>query len=790
MNEKRTVRKSGAAESDFMTLNDLGHLCLAGWRWFVLSLIVTLSFATAYLLTTPPIYTRTASMLIKDDSKGGNVSSNMEGFADLGLFKSNTNINNELLSLQSPFLMKEVVERLGLNQNYSVKDRFRSRDLYDNTPVTVVMDSLYKDMPLSFRIEFLSDTEILLSDFVLDDEPLEADAIRDTLTRPVQTPAGKVYVNPTSCYKDFPYTSLLYTQRKLQDVADDYVSLLNATLGNEDATIVDLSITDTNIRRAEDLLNMLITVYNENWIKDKNRIAVSTSQFIDDRLQAIEQELGSVDNSISTFKSENLLPDVQAASTMYMARSSENTAKLLTLNNQISIARYIRRYLDAPSTKGQLLPANSGIESGNVEQQISEYNNLLLDRNNLLSNSSEKNPLIMDMNASLASLRQAIIRSIDNLLNILHTQVENVRVSEKQTNARIASNPDQAKYLLSVERQQKVKEELYLYLLQKREENELSQAFTAYNTRVVNPPYGKMFPTAPRKMHILLVALGIGFLIPFVLLFLKENLNTTVRGKKDLDNLSMPFIGEIPFTGRKKRRFFRKRKGSDLPQIVVEDKNRNVINEAFRVVRTNLEFMTGRTNQSKVLMLTSVNPDSGKTFISMNLAASLAIKNKKVVVIDLDLRNASLSKYIGSPQKGISDYLGGRITDIRDIIIHGKISANLDLIPVGTIPPNPAELLFEERLGELLKQLRLMYDYIFFDCPPIGIVTDADIISRHADMTLFIIRAGLLDRRFLPDIEQLYTEQKYPHLSVLLNGTEVGHGHYYYKYGYSYGGYY
>jgi tyrosine-protein kinase Etk/Wzc len=339
---------------------------------------------------------------------------------------------------------------------------------------------------------------------------------------------------------------------------------------------------DVCIQRAEDLLNTLIAVYNENWVKDKNQIAVSTSMFINDRLGVIEGELGNVDENISSFKSEHLLPDVQAASNLYMTQSSETSSKILALNTQLSMARYIRGYLTSSNGQNQLLPANSGLESTNIEKQISDYNAMQLQRNSLVANSSEQNPLVQDLDQSLKALRGAVVISIDNLITSLNTQIRSLQQNEKETTGKIAASPDQAKYLLSVERQQKVKEALYLFLLQKREENELSQAFTAYNTRIITPPTGKMIPTAPIKRNILLVAFTLGLLIPVVIIFLKENMDTAIRGRKDIEGLTLPFIGEIPQGGNRKRGLFAPKKKEDYHLVVVKEKNRNVINEAFR----------------------------------------------------------------------------------------------------------------------------------------------------------------------------------------------------------------
>jgi capsular exopolysaccharide synthesis family protein len=374
---------------------------------------------------------------------------------------------------------------------------------------------------------------------------------------------------------------------------------------------------------------------------------------------------------------------------------------------------------------------------------------------------------------------------VDNLIVSLNTQIRNIRQQEATTTSQLASNPNQAKYLLSVERQQKVKEELYLYLLQKREENELSQAFTAYNTRVITAPRGSMLPTAPRKMNILLVAFAIGLLVPAVIIFMKENMNTKVRGRKDLENLSIPFIGEIPqYLSAKKKLGFDKHTQSVMKAIVVKEGNRNIINEAFRVLRSNIDFMAGKDSSQNVFMLTSFNPGSGKSFLAMNIAMSFAIKKKRILVIDGDLRHGSTSSYVDSPKAGLSDYLGNRVSDWKEIIVKDEKYDNLHIIPIGTVPPNPTELLEDGKLATLIEVLRSEYDYIFIDCPPIDIVADAQIIEKLADRTVFVVRSGLLDRSMLPELENIYQEKRFKNLSVILNGTESAGGRYGYRYGY------
>lgn len=774
-------------QDDFLRIQDLLYLCLARWKWFVLSLMVTIGVATVYLLRTPAVYTRTASVLIKEDSKGKSVSSDLESFSEFGLFQSGTNVNNELITFQSPALMTEVVKRLRLDMNYFVPGKFHRQVAYGLTlPVDVTINDLPENESAGFTLKIQPDGTLYLSDFIRNGTDLDEKDVKGSLLDSITTPLGKIIIHTTPNYVKGEAYTLYVGKSSLYNAVNSCSSNLSVSLNSEKASVIDLSFKDNSTQRAEDVLSMLISVYNENWVKDKNQIAVSTSMFINERLGVIERELGNVDEDISSYKSEHLLPDVQAASSMYMAQSSEANAQILSLNNQLYMTRYIRNYLANDANRTQLLPANSGIESANIESQIAEYNKQLLQRNSLVANSSTENPLVVDMDQALASMRGAIIRSIDNQIVTLNSQIKSLRQTEQQTTSRIAANPTQAKYLLSVERQQKVKEALYLFLLQKREENELSQAFTAYNTRIVTPPHGSMLPTSPVHKNIFMVAFALGLLIPVVIIFMRKNMNTRVRGRKDLENLTIPFIGEIPLFTRKKKGILGK-KPQEVKAVVVKEGNRDIINEAFRVLRTNLEFMTGKDKTSNVIIMTSFNPGSGKSFLTMNIAMSLAIKGKKVLVIDGDLRHASASSYIDSPDKGLSDYLEGRIDNLDEIIVPDPKHKSMDILPVGTIPPNPTELLFDERLKQTIDTVREQYDYVLIDCPPVELVADTQIIEKLADRTIFVVRAGLLERSMLSELEKIYDEKKYKNMSLILNGTEGSGGRYGYCYGYRYG---
>ena len=777
-----------AGNDDFLRIQDLFILCLAKWYWFVISLAILLGAATIYLLKTPPVYTRSASLLIKEDGKSGSGNEAAGVLGDIDIFRTSTNINNEMLSMQSPAVMYEVVRRLHLDVNYTTDGRFYDPVIYgSDNPYEVSFFDLGDAESASFTLRPDKDGQVKLTDFTRNGEEADGDAVT-ALNDTVQTPVGRLLVNARPGSTAAQQT-VFVSRISLQDATAGYSSRLSVALNDEKSTVVNLTLQDVCTQRAEDVLNTLISVYNENWVKDKNQIAVSTSMFINERLGVIERELGNVDEDISSYKSENLLPDVQAAASMYMAESSETNAKIQTLNTQLSMTRYVRSYLTGASSRNQLLPANSGIENSGIEKQIAEYNTLQLRRNDLVANSSETNPLVVDMDHSLHALRDAIIRTLDNYVTTLNTQLRALQQSARQTTARIAANPSQGKYLLSVERQQKVKESLYLFLLQKREENELSQAFTAYNTRVIMPPSGSMAPTAPAKKNILLIAFVIGLIVPVAVIFLRESMNTRLRGRKDLEALTLPFIGEIPQAATKKKGTSDKKSTENNP-IVVHEGSRDIINEAFRVLRTNLEFMTDKEQHSNVIVVTSFNPGSGKSFLAVNIAVSLAIKQKKVLVIDGDMRHGSTSAYVGSPQTGLSNYLSGHVNNLKDIIVTDVRHANLQFLPVGTIPPNPTELLFSDRLKQLIDTVRSQYDYIFIDCPPIEMVADTQIIEQLADRTLFVVRTGLLERSMLPELQRIYDEKKYKNMALILNGTVGSGGHYGYRYGYRYGYHY
>lgn len=771
---------------DFEKIQEWLYLCLSHWYWFVLSLFLAFGIAILYLLMAQPSYTRKASILIKEE-KNRSLSSEFSQFTETGLGIGKTNLYNEMITLSSPSYMLDVVKELHLDMNYKTDGRFHEVTLYGKTqPVVVTLPDIDPDEYAFFTLTLKPNNVIEMTDFLDENhkKPITK-VVKGQIGTAIKTPIGQILVTPTQNYVGKFDTPIRVSKNRISDVANSYASKLIVELNQERASVVDISFSDVSAERAENILNKLFDVYNKKWIEDINKQAISTSDFIDEELRTIESQLGSVDANIAQHKSASLTPDLGMATQINLNKVENTSSQLLELDNQIYMANLIKKQL--ASHKFEVLPANSGIDNVALSSQIKDYNEKVLQRNSLVENSSTKNPLVKDLDDQLNATKNSIITSLNTVISTLNDRKGSLESSKTQTTQKLEASPNQAKDLLSVERQQKVKEQLYLFLLQKREENQLSKAYTAYNTKLLNPPTGSRTPTSPVKLNVLIIATVLGLLIPMLILFIVNNMNTKVKGRKDIEDLSLPFIGEIPLSYRKRKgllALFNRRK--EVREIVVQEKNGNNINEAFRVVRTNLEFVLGKDN--KVVMLTSSNVGSGKTFISTNLATSFSIKGKKTLLVDLDLRKASMSTFVDSPQRGISDYLNGQYDRIEDVMVRERIHKNLDVLPVGTIPPNPTELLFSERLSSLIKSMRENYDIIVIDCPPIDIVADASIINNMVDVTIYVLRSGLLDRHMLPEVEKFYTEKRFNNMVLLLNGTtEESNGYGYRRYGYGYG---
>lgn len=791
--ETNPVTQQTEETTEEISIRDILISCASHWRWYVATVVVALAVAVLYIKKTQPVYKRDASiMVLERNDKPTVLNQLLNDYVDFGFFADNTNVNNVIAAIKSPDVMSEVVDRLGLDVSYTTRGTFYDKTLYGKTlPVKVVFRDIPKDETASLHIRLKKDGSIKMSEFVKNGKPQNSYDLTCHVGQTVNTPLGRLTIE-----RQPHYPSAVADNDEIDVLKSDNASAtgrflggLSVEIGDKKSTILDLSYNDVSGKRAEDILSAVIDIYNKVWMKNRNEVSAGATKFLDERLAIIERELDNVDNDISRYKSKNLLPDVEKAYSLSMERADKNSAILLDLNTKLSVAGYIRDYITNRANTNQLLPANMGLDDGKTDGLIDKYNALQLERNSLMANGGKNNPLVKDIDKALNQLRRSVISSINNMIVSLSTRIGHIQNDEQKTNTDISTNPTQAKELLAVERQQKVKEALYLFLLQKREENQLSQSFTADNTQIVKSPTGSNVPLKPKKGMIMLIALVIGLALPTGVIYLMETTNNKVRGRKDIeDNLTAPFVGEIPLVEEERKGLSALKPAQEKAYgIVVEHGNHNLINEAFRIVRTNIESLTPQGNGASVQMLTSYNSGSGKTFLAMNIATSLAIKDKRVLVIDGDLRTAGLSRYIGNPKLGLSNYLGRHTDDIDSIICHYETCTGLDIMPSGVVPPNPAELLASDRLPRLLAEMKKRYDYIFVDCPPIDAVADTSIISHYAERTLFVVRAGKLERAMLADLEKLYRSDRLNNLSVILNGTRNAGTPYAYRYGYSYG---
>ena len=770
-NNKNNNNSFAKEEESMLQIADIWRLFWDHKWWYLLSLIICLSFAVFHLYRTPKVYNANAKVMIDESSQDATMRN--LGVASANMMRSRmgaNSVDNEMEAMKSPDLMQIVVERLGLQTRYVEHQLLREVELY---PAPVEM-RLLGDNPqsgFSFIVENAGDNKVKMSEFSVGGQIIETNVegtIGDTLT----TPVGALILYPTDKIDSFtnPIT-ISWTNSK--SMAKAYAGKLSLSLATKESSVIVLSFNDYFLTRAESVLSSLIDAYNEVWIHNKNRAAINTTEFINERLVVIERDLGTVEESLKDYKAKNNLTDIKAVAQNYLAESSHYAKSSFELNNQLSIANFIRDYLTDPANIHTLIPSNLGLTSGSVEAQISEYNDLILQRDRLITGSSESNPLIADINTALVSIRSAILRSIDNLIATLELQLTKIASQEKQILSRMASNSGQELQLLSIERQQQITQNLYIFLLQKREENELAALVNVGNTRVIMKPTGSGAPVSPNSMMIFLVALIAALGLPFGIFFVLKMLDNTIKVKADLGRLSAPFLAEIP------------RSLTPKQGIIVEQGNRDMMNEAFRVLRTNMDLMLGKMQGTKVVMFTSFFPNAGKTFSTMNTAASMALKGSKVIMVDLDLRKANLSKSLNVEHSGVAAYLNGKLEDYHLGI--QKITETLDLLPVGSLPPNPTELLITDRFEALISALKEEYDYIFLDCPPIDIVADANIITNFVDLTVFVLRSGRLSKQMIPDIDELYKSGKFQHLALMLNFVEMQSNKYGYGKGYGYG---
>lgn len=748
--------------ADEFNIRTIWDVLKAKWLWFILSILLFTGGAAIYMMSIPVVYKRKAVVQLKNKMQ------TQEAFNEKQILEDNNNIDGEILIFKSRLLMGDVIRRLGLEIRYEVDEGLKNREMYDDKPLIINFPDTTFARPAFFSIIPKSKSHFSIKG--LEDDP--NGVMEYAFDTPLFTPIGQIVVNRTSYFSDkWLNIPILISCQNRESLISSHIGRLEVERSAKDANLLTLTFQDMVSKKADDILNTLIQVYTDEYMKDKKMVINNTAVFIDERLMLINQELGNVETNIEDYRKQNQLVDFRIESQIYMESWDQYDRSLKELSNQLELINLIQQCLHDPLKDESLLPANTGIMNVGIEGMIENYNTILMGRNKLKVTGGNKNPAVIERNEQLISLRRTISQSLRNTKDAIEMKLKNASRMRMQSANKLSMIPSQQKYVLSVERQQKIKEELFIYLLNKREENALTLATTESNLRVVDPAYGVGMAGTDR-MVILLGAFLVGLLIPSLFFYLQPLLDVTVRGRKDIeDNLTIPYLGEIPY-----------RKNKD--KLAVNKQKRDGVSEAFRIVRANIDFMLDKKKKSQVLMCTSTNPASGKSFISFNLAVSLALTGKRVILLEMDIRKGSLKSEDGRVQPGITHYLSGKITDLDSLIHPYDGFEELDVITSGPIPPNSAELLLGQALDDLIGQLRDRYDYIIVDTVPYGMVADARIISRIADLCIYVIREGLMDRRQLPDIEQLYTEGKLPNLSVILNGVRYKHAGYGYGYGY------
>lgn len=756
---------------------------LKNWYWFGISVFVFLCIGVLYLLSTSPVYHREATVLIKD-ARRGSAASELSAFADIAGIATRRSVDNELYVLQAHRLMVEVVDRLNLTTNYTTKAGLRTATLYKNSPIEVSFVDNLGDKGCAFTA-LLGEDGVTISEFscsrLASEKELKKSDKEFTTTAKfgeiINLPIGQITINPTLYFNpEFVGKEIQVTKGNRDIVATAYRSRVQMSLANKMASIINLSMNDVVPQRADDVLNTLLDVYNDDAVYDNQIVAEATAKFITERLQVIGEELHSIDGDIKRFKDKNNIVDIKTETTRRTEGAIRYEQEIAITSNQVAMSKFIRNYLSDNSKDVNIIPATTFEGSSAIAAQIADYNELVI-RRLKLGNDSENNPLVQQLNHSIVSTKNAILSSLASHISALEIKLANLENEERKISSMIGAVPKQEQEFLSIARQQKIKEELYLYLLTKSEENAITLAITERPARIVDYAFGGPRPISPNKMLILLAMIILGLGLPLVVIYILILTDNKVQGKHDIVKFcSVPYLGDIPlYEGHLNR------------SIAVKESGRDKVSEAFKILRTNMGFMSGGAKQ-QVILTTSSNAHAGKTFVSMNLGMTLAFSGNKVLMIDLDLRRRTLSKHMGqrSNPNGVTKYLSSTDTQINDIISKSGLHENFDFVYAGLQPPNPAELLMSQRLDDLIAECRKHYDYIIIDSVPALIIADAMITSRVADLSVYVVREGLLERQQIPDINALHEEKKLRNMCIVLNGASETRQSYGYSYRYQY----
>ena len=779
--------KTGVQSEEQINIQEILFRYLIHWPWFVVSVIVCVALAWGYLRLTTPVYNISATVLIKDEKKGGgaNMSSELEKMGLNGFVSSSSNIENEIEVLKSRTLAREVVSSLGLFVTYMDEDKFPNKELYRTSPVLVSLtpqeaDRLPQTMEIDMLLqpagamdvqvkvgkkEYRKHLEKLPAVFPTDEGTVAFFANNDTLSS----------LRPESVTTERHITA--YINRPFA-VAKGYAGSLLITPTSKATSVVTVSLKNSNTQRGKDYIDKLLEMYNINANNDKNEVAQRTGEFIDERIDIISKELGSTERDLENFKRSAGITDLTSEAQIALTGNAEYEKKRVENQTQINLVMDLKKYLQG--SEYEVLPANVGLQDAGVAGAIDRYNEMVAERKRLLRTSTESNPAIVNLTTSIRAMRSNIQTTLDATLKGLEiTKADLIREASRYSR-RISDAPTQERQFVSIARQQEIKSGLYLMLLQKREENAIVLAAIANNAKIIDEAQADSTPISPKRMTIYLAALVFGIGIPVGVIYLIGLTKFKIEGRADVEKLtSLPVVGDIPLADEK------------MGAIAVFENQNNLMSETFRNVRTNLQFML--ENGKNVILVTSTVSGEGKSFISANLAISLSLLGKKVVIVGLDIRKPGLNKVFDLPKKeyGITQFLTNSTVNLMDLVHHSDINKNLYILPGGTVPPNPTELLARDGLEKAVEILRKNFDYVILDTAPVGMVTDTLLIGRVADLSVYVCRADYTRKTEFTLINELAENNKLPNLCIAINGLDLQKKKYGYYYGYGkYGKYY
>ena len=771
MNNNQISENSVSAE---INIKDIIDKYLTHWKWFVFGVIITITSTYFILRYSVPKFEVSATILVKDDKKGG-LLSELSAFQDLGGItgdKTGNNMDNTIEILKARSLIRRVAEKLQLNVKYSLVGDPIDIEQYPIAPLKINflegISSIYK-LDTSFLITITSKSNFNILD--IKNNIITSKAFGEQ----VQTSFGKIVITPNN----FKIGQKIRVDIiRMDAIADSYKEAISIEATSKTASTINIKLKDVSIEKASTIINTLIDQQNADAVGDKNEVSKNTLEFINDRTKLITAELSDVESDVEAFKTQNKLVDVVSEGGIFLESGSDNQKEIIATNTQIRLAEFMIDYLTKHSDPNELVPSNLGFEDLSIGKLIETYNTLVLERNRISKNSSEKNPIIINLNNQISSLNKSLKESLNNVKSSLTIKSKELDKQENILNSKIASVPKYEREYRNIQRQQQIKEALYLYLLQKREETAITLAVTVANTKTIDSAYSSDKPVSPKKKLFYIVGLLIGLLLPAIIIYILDSLDTKIHSKKDIDILHLPFLGDIPLSENKER-------------LVISKSDNSSISEAFRHLRTNIGFMKGESkSKNRTVFVTSTISKEGKSFIALNLAATIALSGKKVLLIGMDLRAPKIIEYLDIQQNnqiiGLSNYVVDTDINLQDIILPIPGRENFYIMPSGAIPPNPSELLMHERINEMFTYVKSNFDYVIVDTAPVSMVTDTFLISHFADSFIYVARANFLDKRMLNVAEHLYKEKRLPNMAMLVNGTSSRKG-YGYGYGYGYG---